>query len=1385
MPHPSNRTDEAPDLSILGGGGPASSATTQEQQPADGVASGPDLSILGGGEPAPSADTLPPSTPEEMPTGGDEDGGLLSELGSVVGTAADLLTPTRPREAQRNQAETAVDVAERAPEAAVRTAAVAPFAVPAGVERGIRWAVEEATDDQLPARTEVGGVEVSTKPFEELVRAGEEAQSWVRDFFGNDESQLLNLASDIAGGYLTADQIFKSASFVNKFVANRFSPALFRPISKSQGTGKALSQLSQAEQKVFARLMGSPIDEGQTIAAQAGRLGEGAERFARTFLASGESAAFVAGLPDTERQEIVLAGLGGLGLQGATELGGALVSRASKAFPEHADLIRMLAREKTGDFEIPGFPGWLGKQEANARLGAHLGQTSDEAITSIRASLSDQGETGVLGAARGLADLDAGNLRRLGEAYPEYRFERLQVADDPAEGAEDVIFGLRPDADVPSGTAEAPRLTDDVIEEYRQTGFLRDQRVLVGGVEHRYRRMADEGQVLVEPVDGGSPYPVDVGEVARLDQTEGLLRNPRLVQQFRQFRAAEGLGDNFEEAFERFTTEFADDLPERLQPHLRRFLLDQEAALRANRMRPSDRAAWEQFQRARRRGLREGHDKSLETFAAQRGLVVHRLEDGRIKFTNIADPSRRGRTTPPFRNEERAREHLQQLDWTQPDVAPSIPEVPDELMAGVLMRTHRPNPAHAPKAQMEAAGWKERLGESASGFADAVAIKAGPVVTDMEDGARILQRRGLIDVPLYEEAIQPLSLDLRVVQNRSREPLERLAGLARGTDDADRDLIKGWLRSETKEAFEEAHNMSPGLVAKAEQLRLLGDDVFDEFSTATGVDLSFDDHFRNYAPDWVNHQSETGASDVIEYARRNFGEGEDLPPEAAFFGEMWKSGEAQFLPQEDVFTQFARMIRTGMFKAHAGENFARARQFAKGLGEDNALAKNHLIKYLNGVRGGGSQTRDRIQEFAEEINARIGAGNRPDDEVRNWVNAFIDQTYGATIAFRPALVLRNMFQPQLLGGPFLGHGRVFRAQIDALKKTHKDWARRAGILEEREAFQFYEDVGEQVTRDGRFASWFQFNQRMRNLGMSPYSGADKHNRVATALAARRQAEEPLNQFMRGEINETELFNAAGALRVLDQPQRNKLFNILEGETAGTVGDGVQERALNFVADEVGSKLTNFMYGRRNAAPMLRSTVGRAFGAYSTWSRGYLNWLTQIASADAPASWKIGTLAKHGTAVSGLVAAGAAAGVNLSSWVSWNSLFFGGSPAISVAKDAHTVWSGLPHERERVVGRLAQDLGRVTLTGGQFALGDATTALERLGDDDPWGAFLETAGFRTLSQEDADPADAFRGLIPSPLQLPAGGQQDATDLDFGGGGGENPFQGGGSSPFGGS
>lgn len=1359
-----------------------------------------------------SAPAVDEETPSQKPLERNPGEGFLQQTGDLIGSALRaVLPPTMTGVGPEERQEDVESTAGRAIEGTILTGR-AGAAIPAGAEWLLREGIEELGGKEIPDVVQVGDIEVSTRPFQDIVAQTNYSADIVRNWFGNDENQFLNLVADVAGGYATGEQIFRAAPFVNKFVANRLSPALFRPLVNESAEAAALSKAPAA---IRSRLLGA------TGAAT------------RTTTAGSEGALFMAGIEEEKEASDILLGLGlGVGLQGGAEVLGAVLRRkAARAFPNNIDDIRRIARSGE-DISIEGFPEFLARTDANLQLGSPYGQTSDEAVASIRATLSEQGETGAIGAVRGLTELTDEHLGRLSEAFPNYRFEVLggartagrfeieeaafrdaqgnvfrtgpvhnmdevgdevvqrRITDELAEGQAErgfvdnegrfisseraqrltgadqpessfiagttagaplrgdpvsdqkLLYGLQPGTTLPEGTRSAPSLTDKVIDDFRRTGFLRDQKVLVDGVEHRFLSAAGPGdQLLVKPKQG-KPITVSRDRVARLDETEGLLRNPRLLEQFRQWRGSQQI-DDVDRAADRFMDQFVDDLDPSFRPHLKRYFREQETKLLAQRLRPDESAALQQFRSARRQLMQEGvgPNASLETLAAARGHTIHRMSGGRVKTTNLVT----GETKGPFRNPGEASAYLRELETYVPDVTPSIPGVPDDMLEGMAISAPQPNPGIPSGEDLVNVGIMERFRNAPEAFKNLWTDHLGRWATQMEPAARRIEQR--TGDAIWSEGILPVQNDLAIVRNRSTQFMDRLNGIFKGVDEADQDLIEGWLRSEAKDQFVRSQDMPERLVGRAEELRLWFEDFFNEMSTATGTDLNADDWLRNYAPDMMDYTAQTGRNDYVELFRNTQ---DNVPNEVQFFAEMFKSGELALSPQSPLYAKAARSLRAGMFKAHAGRSFENAVEFAKTLDRDG-VAFRHLIDYLTGVRGPTDMVRQRLNralgDLYEDLGINIGAENQ-----RNVIDGMMDATYGGLIGWRPAMIMRNTTQPLNLGGPILGYSRVARSQARALRPELHEEAIRLGVVETRPAVPFGETLEEGTG----------FLNRLGSKGLKGYTAADEWNRVALWDATRRKARGPLQRFVDGDLNHTEFFEESG-LWIMDQPQRQTFMEILEGGRTDVMGgDDAIERALNFAGDEIGSKLTNFMYGAKNQPRWTRGTIGRVFGSYGTWPMGYINWLSQMASADVRRGVKLKALAQHGAFNISVSNVGKAAGVGLGSWVAWNSITFSGGPLREfLFSDIPNLWGGMPRQREEAYRNVVRQAPRFFLPGGQLMFSDIPTGVERISEGRLGAGVAEAAGFQTFDRGE-------RPAVPS-LPTPFGDipptQRDATNIEL--------------------
>jgi hypothetical protein len=516
--------------------------------------------------------------------------------------------------------------------------------------------------------------------------------------------------------------------------------------------------------------------------------------------------------------------------------------------------------------------------------------------------------------------------------------------------------------------------------------------------------------------------------------------------------------------------------------------------------------------------------------------------------------------------------------------------------------------------------------------------------------------------------------------------------------------------------------MSPKLVQRGKTIRRIMDDLFEELSESSGTKLSFDDYYQNYSPDVLAWIDETKG---LDFEKLWFNDGRALPNEIRFFGEMHKTGELAQREQDQLVNKLSRLIRSGQFKAHAGEAFENAVQIAKTVEEPGA--RRVLVEYLQGIRGFTDANRMEARRIMGSLYDELGL-KIPENQISNVVDHMISLTYGGLMGWRPGLIVRNLTQPYNLVAPLFprGFSRVAHAQVKAMRSEERAWAESIGAIR-RQAPVTSAEVLEKGAGRGLI-------RHLNSKSISGYGHADAYNRAVTAITARDVMRKHVPDYLAGKITGKQLVKRTG-MSVHEKPVQHEFFRLLDSTG--------EEAATNFIAREW-SNFTQFLYGRANAPAWTRGVWGRVFGSYSTWPMGYLNWLRQVTTNSDGKGEVVSRLAKHGIWNAAILGASAKSGYDITRWAAWSSLRYGGGPLVDPIETARGVHTG-GFEEEKFRSRLENDPGDVGLgmietgiglfvPGGTLLSKDIPDAGQALADGDPEAAFFELFGIRKLEED---------------------------------------------------
>ncbi len=1029
-----------------------------------------------------------------------------------------------------------------------------------------------------------------------------------------------------------------------------------------------------------------------------------------------ESGLFVGGIdPEATAQEIFGATLLGAGV-------GAGVTR----------LVNKLAASS-----VPAGTAKAAEIQANLRLTANIPDdilaASNEGIAGVRLSLAAKGEGGAAGVVRS-NPVTPSELTRLTSEFPDQRF--VQVGDD-------LLHGRKPGTKLPEGSTSSPGvLTDRAIKDYATSGFLPGHKVLINGSqEAQFVRQVSPDLLIIK--ESGKSRPVAKSAVTRASSdVGGALVNPRLLDDYIQFKGARSL-TNEDEAIARYVAQVdINDVDPALRPHLAEYLSN-EMTLRARaRMRPDETAIFAEFEAAKRRAAASGRPANLVEAAAAKGHSVTTRSGDRFVLTDMTT----GRSTRPFVGQDKVRAWLDGLEVNAPDITPPLPPgITKELVQGSAFTGVPLQPGLDAGEQIIDTTIKRAISvakKSPKAALNLMYRTTGRWFRDVEAASLDIERRGLGNI--FTDHIQELSDQASRATNRMAFHGRRFLSKQSfgGLKQQDIDLIEGWLSSDTKQLFETSQGMSKNLIKRAESTRKFLDDFFDEISAQSGTTLTQDDYFRNFVPDMLEVFASTGNRDLIGH---NVGIGKEIPEGLKFVNELFKTGEAG-LQAKSLEVRIHRLIRGGTRKAYMGDAFAKARAALPDL--ENVQAQRVLADYLSGIEGNADATRDLLRESVAGLYKDLGVFVTP-DQATTVVDNLIAHSYSAFMGFRAQMVMRNATQPINMGAMINRKGarRILKATLSARKPAKIKWALDIGLVRDAPPFTLGEGLAPKIGKTGRARQAVRTFQRASLVGridpsksahVASYSGMDQMNRVVVGDAMADAVREFLPALKSGKLNRTEFSHYSNTgLSFFDLPEQKIFFDLLDGSRiAGAIGDTPTDRAVNYIAVRAGNRI-NALYGKAQSPAWIRTAPGKIAGGYSTFGFNYGKYL-QMMLTNGTATERAARLAKHATINYAVVATGSAVGLDLTRWITGNSINFVGGmgwvggPHVGLITDGITSLNGQPWEKERARDNLKRDIPRILIPGASF-FRDIKTAAEYVADDRPASEVIARALGFTVKQ----------------------------------------------------
>jgi hypothetical protein len=200
------------------------------------------------------------------------------------------------------------------------------------------------------------------------------------------------------------------------------------------------------------------------------------------------------------------------------------------------------------------------------------------------------------------------------------------------------------------------------------------------------------------------------------------------------------------------------------------------------------------------------------------------------------------------------------------------------------------------------------------------------------------------------------------------------------------------------------------------------------------------------------------------------------------------------------------------------------------LSAEVGLLVDHMENYVRLGAYGNPESTKALDIFARKSMEKMGIKLKP-DEYERLLNTLVTMNYGAFMAFRPGLVIRNLTQTltttyPLLGVKYTAYGfkrALARNWDDGMKELHEVGAVMGGGTDFPGQQQMQESLAEALepstNRAGRaFVATADKATKLSNVGLSWFRQADNFNRAVAYFGQKKKMMEAFNRMHTGQID---------------------------------------------------------------------------------------------------------------------------------------------------------------------------------------------------------------------------------------------------------------------------
>jgi hypothetical protein len=475
---------------------------------------------------------------------------------------------------------------------------------------------------------------------------------------------------------------------------------------------------------------------------------------------------------------------------------------------------------------------------------------------------------------------------------------------------------------------------------------------------------------------------------------------------------------------------------------------------------------------------------------------------------------------------------------------------------------------------------------------------------------------------------------------------------------------------------------------------------------------------------------------------RIFGAGQ-IPPEFRPFMLESRTGEMS-IQEANPAIVLHKYIRTLFFQREVNPTFSKARDLVraettprfrdlspaqrqaiettagKKFGDNEPVLadpiRQVLSEYLNVIRGMPTATQKSFRDWGVRFYKALGieVEERVIDEM---ANIGLSSMYGAAMAFRPALIARNLTQSLWTMYPRVGAKHYSRALDTALTREGAEEAMLSGADRMTDAGvpfgdQAYRSLMDAVPIKGTgpmsravAATMRQamrlgdVSRRVARTGLLPYTSTDGVERATVYWWQKLHTDEALLKYEKGKGTWDDFMEEG--LPFFHNVTKQKF-----GQLYNRLG---REEALRWIGKQAADE-ANFIYGAGAQPAWMQSAPGRFLGMFGTWPMWAFELYGRRVRNGSPkqiAAFTARTLALVGAFTN----IGIQSGVQMEAWISPASVMgYAGGPVLDNIIQMKRVIDAPLDQKGDALKMLATQVGRLSMPG-QLAYVDVRDALD--------------------------------------------------------------------------